>query len=67
METPDGKRDSEGIHPTEFDCVDCNIHVYGFGSFAWERARRCATCQWLSEIEDPEARERLRRWLKEND
>ena len=67
METPDGKRYSGGIGPIEFDCIDCSIHVYGFGKFEWERANRCATCQWLSEIEDPEKRERLRRWLKEND
>ena len=60
-------RDSEGIVPIEFDCIDCSIHVYGFGSLTWEKARRCASCQWLSEVEDPEEREQLRSWLKEND
>jgi hypothetical protein len=63
METE--KNREQRVHPIEFDCVDCHIHVYAFGCFKWEHNRRCATCQWLYEIEDPIERERLRLFLKE--
>jgi hypothetical protein len=32
------------MEPSEFDCIDCNVHVY---SWAGRVADRCAVCQWI--------------------
>jgi hypothetical protein len=45
----------------EYDCVDCRVHVYEFGRAAPSEPPRCATCLWVSEIEDPIERERVRK------
>lgn len=49
--------------PTEFICVDCGYHVFVYGTPL--QTLRCATCDWLHDIKNPEHRENIRRWLNE--
>jgi hypothetical protein len=45
-----------------FVCIDCGYDVYVFG-YCPPGQTRCATCQWLADIEDPIEREKLRAFL----
>jgi len=52
---------SSNDEPT-FICRDCGAHVYD----ALDHVRdRCWPCQWVYNIEDPDERARVRRWLIE--
>ena len=48
---------------TEFECSDCKIWVIAFGSYFVKLPPRCGTCQWVADIEDPVAREQVRKHL----
>jgi hypothetical protein len=50
----------------EFTCVDCGIRVHAY-ALPGPDHHRCAQCQWLSEVEDENEREKLREWMKGND
>jgi hypothetical protein len=32
------------MEPDEFDCIDCNVHVY---AWATSNRKRCMVCQWI--------------------
>lgn len=48
----------------EFSCIDCGVRVVRFGPPVANDQHVCAECTWLRSIEDPEERERLRRFLQ---
>lgn len=48
--------------PVEFDCIDCGAHVFSY--FYTGQAKRCATCQWIEDINITEdEKENLRKWF----
>jgi hypothetical protein len=52
----------------EFDCPDCDAHVFAFGlTEPVPPGQRCATCQWLADIPDPAERAKLRVFLAQRE
>jgi hypothetical protein len=49
---------------SEYDCVDCGVHVYEFGREEPPAPPRCAVCQWLAELPDQVEAEKLRAHLQ---
>lgn len=52
---------------SEFDCIDCGIHVLRFINHFANDQYLCAECTWLRSIEDPVEREKLRKFLNRGD
>jgi hypothetical protein len=50
-------------HAIEFTCIDCGTRVFAIGYHHANDDPVCATCSWLRAIEDPDEREKLRKFL----
>jgi DNA-directed RNA polymerase subunit RPC12/RpoP len=50
-------------HAIEFICIDCGTRVFAIGYHHANDDPVCATCSWLRAIEDPDEREKLRKFL----
>jgi hypothetical protein len=59
--------DPRNPYITEFICSDCNVAVFAFGAIFVRLPPRCATCEWISDLADPDERARLRAFLAEHD
>ena len=53
-------------HSLKFECNDCDHLVFSAGP-VHNPNRRCAGCQFISEMPDPAEREQLRAWMAEHD
>jgi len=53
--------------PREFDCIDCDAHVWRAVALATNDQDVCATCEFLRTIEDPVERDKLRALLNKGE
>jgi hypothetical protein len=53
------------IYPSEYDCIDCGVHVVQIAPPPVPGSR-CAGCQWIAAIPDPAHRAALRAQLIEH-
>ena len=54
---------SEAAPDCDFICRDCDAAVFNFGRDWCPVSRRCETCAWIADIEDPDEREQVRQLI----